>query len=144
MWHLSPRPRMTIAPQSQLHNYHLQTKFVKVVFTPVCQSFCSQGRRGSASVHAGIPPHPPGPGTHTHPGSRYPLAPGTPHPQEQTSLPDQAPPWDLAPSPHRSRDGYCCEHYTSYWNAFLFADSFKWHLLHEPLVLSIHLNTTFP
>ena len=27
------------------------------VFTPVCQSFCSQGE-GSASVHGGIPPHP--------------------------------------------------------------------------------------
>ena len=25
------------------------------IFTPVCHSFCSQGGRGSASVHAGIP-----------------------------------------------------------------------------------------
>ena len=44
--------------------------------------FCSWG--GSASVHAGMPPPPP--------GTRYPppLGPGTPQ--------DQAPPWDQAPS----------------------------------------------
>ena len=40
--------------------YHLQTKLRKGnVFTPVCQSFCSQGGV-SASVHAGI--HTPIPG----------------------------------------------------------------------------------
>ena len=45
------------------------------VFTPVCQSFCSQG--GSASVHAGSrhPPGPDPPGTDTPPGSRH--LPGT-------------------------------------------------------------------
>ena len=50
------------------------------VFTGVCHSFCSQGGRGSASVHAGIPP--PGtrqtpPGTRqTPPGSDTPSGPG--------------------------------------------------------------------
>ena len=44
-------------------NYRPQTMLWKGnVFTPVCQSFCSQG--GSAPVHAGIPCHPPSPDRH--------------------------------------------------------------------------------
>ena len=57
---------------------------------------------GSASVHSGIP-HPP--------GTRHP--PQTRHP-----------PWDQAPL--RSRDGYCCGQYASYWNAFLLILVFNW------------------
>ena len=51
-------------------------------FTSVCQEFCPQGGRVSASVHAGL--HPPGADTirsrHTPPGSRH-------TPQEQTHIP---------------------------------------------------------
>ena len=47
------------------HNYRPLTKLRKGnVFTPVCQSFCSQGV--SASVHAGI---------HNPPGQTHPLCP---------------------------------------------------------------------
>ena len=53
------------------------------------------------------------------------------HPPEPgTAPPDQAPPWDQAPSPGpsttpRSRDGYCCGRYASYWNAFLLSIFFS-------------------
>ena len=54
------------------------------IFTPVCHSFCSQGR-GSASVHAGIPPPPPGahpreqtPPRRTHPSGKQTPAYGLP------------------------------------------------------------------
>ena len=61
------------------------------IFTPVCHSV-HRGGRGSASVHAGIPP-PPGPDP----------------PREQTP-----PPWE-ADTSIRSTSG----RYASYWNAFL-------------------------
>ena len=56
------------------------------IFTPVCHSFCSQ--RGSASVHAGIPP----------PGSRpsWSRPPRADIPQEQTAL-GADPPWEQTP-----------------------------------------------
>ena len=59
------------------------------VFTPVCQSFCSQG--GSASVHAGSrhPPGPDPPGTDTPPGNRHP-------PWDQTLPGSRHPPWQTA------------------------------------------------
>ena len=82
--------------------------------------------------------HPPGPGTPSQAGN--PPGPGTP---PGRSIPqDQVPPWTGTPprqvhppgSRHtpgqvhppdqvhrpRSRDGYCCGRYASYWNAFLF------------------------
>ena len=50
------------------------------IFTPVCHSFCSQGGRGSASVHAGIPPTP-------HPRSRSPPDQTPPHPPPRSRPP---------------------------------------------------------
>ena len=98
-------------------NYRLQTKLRKGnVFTPICQSFCSQ-EGVSASVHAGI---------HTPPGQTSPgqTPPRQIPPWEDT--PWQTPPtlsacWDTPlPSTCWDRHGYCCGRYASYWNAFLF------------------------
>ena len=69
----------TLLNNNGLFYYRPQRSCEGYVFTPVCQSFYS--RRGSASVHAGIPPppqeapHPPWeapPGKHTPPGSTPP------------------------------------------------------------------------
>ena len=81
------------------------------VFTPVCQSFCSQG--GSASVHAGIADpqdqETPSPGPDP-PGTR-------PPPREQT-LPPCSACWESG-------------RYVSYWNAYIFVhQSFQWRI-HE-------------
>ena len=67
------------------------------IFTPVCHSFCSQGGRGSASVHAGIPAplsrHPP---KQTPPPEQTPL--GADNPPEQTaSLGADPPPREQTP-----------------------------------------------
>ena len=59
------------------------------IFTPVCHSFCSQG--GSASVHVGIPPPPPG--ADTPPGAHPPQS---IQPPDQTP-PEQTPPWEHPP-----------------------------------------------
>ena len=87
------------------------------IFTSVCQEFCPQGGRVSASVHAGIPPwdqaHPP----------RADTPPGTRHPPRADNPPsrDQPPPPKTRTSPPgadcsiRSTSG----RYASYWNAFL-------------------------
>ena len=90
------------------------------IFTPVCHSFCSQGGRGSASVHAGIPPpqeetpqtrqNPPGPDTTTPPLDQTPR--------------DQTPPRE-ADFSIRSTSA----RYASYWNVFLFFIVFKIKLL---------------
>ena len=69
------------------------------IFTPVCHSFCSQGGRGSASVHAGIPSPdqadtPARPGRHS-PDQADPPGPGRP-PQPGRHPPDLA---DTTPSP---------------------------------------------
>ena len=110
------------------------------IFTSVCQEFCPQGGRVSASVHAWIHPlppeqtpplgadtppgsiHPPWeqtpplgadtPGADTPPGNTHP--PGTDTPPEQTPL-NQTPPQE-ADCSIRSTSG----RYASYWNAFLF------------------------
>ena len=85
------------------------------IFTSMCQEFCPQGGRVSASVHAGIPPrsrhqyHPRGADT---PQSR--------HPPEQT--PPRA---DTPPEADTPREADCSRRstsgrYASYWNAFLF------------------------
>ena len=104
------------------------------IFTPVCYSV----HRGSASVHAGIPPRsrhppgtrpppPPGPDPHprdqtpqnqtprdqTHPPGTRPTPPRDQTPQEQTPR-DQTP--READSSIRSMSG----RYASFWNAFFF------------------------
>ena len=65
------------------------------IFTPVCHSFCSRGGRGSASVHAGMPPPGPPVGADT-PWSRHPPGPDTPlgaapHPPGADTPLDQTP-----------------------------------------------------
>ena len=112
------------------------------IFTSVCQEFCPQGGRGSASVHAGIhhpppwtsqadtpppdqadPPwsrRPPGAGDlprtrQTPPGAGDPPRPGRP-PLEQADPPGPGrPPPSEADCSIRSTSG----RYASYWNAFL-------------------------
>ena len=100
------------------------------IFTSVCQEFCPQGGRVSASVHAGIhspgantpqeqtppplgadtPPRSRPPRADTHPRSRHP--PGSRPPQSRHTAPS---PWE-ADCSIRSTSG----RYASYWNAFLF------------------------
>ena len=66
------------------------------IFTPVCHSV---HRGGSVSVHAGIPPYPPGPHTPPPPpnrrGTDTPHTPGNRHPppHDQTNHP----PWTMQP-----------------------------------------------
>ena len=82
----------------------------------VCLSACWDTTPGTR--HPPQTRHPPGPGTPPRPGTPSDQAP-TPdqaHPPEQTPL-DQAPPQTSPPG----AEGYCCERYASYWNAFLFA-----------------------
>ena len=108
------------------------------IFTPVCHSFCSQGGRGSASMHAGIPPReqiPPGADQPPRTRPTTPPRPGRPPRNRQTlpqsrHPPDQADPPpgpDRLPPPPgkadfsiRSTSG----RYASYWNAFLFCKFF--------------------
>ena len=85
------------------------------IFTSVCQEFCPQGGRVSASVHAGIHPLGSDPPRTRPPRSRHPPAPWTRSPPG----PDQTPqsrhhPWQ-ADSSIWSTSGQ----YASYWNAFL-------------------------
>ena len=92
--------------------YRPQTKLRKGnVFTPVCQSFCSQGV--SASVHAGIHPRADGPGQ---------TSPGQTPPHAQCMLGYTHTPPSL-PSACWDRHGYCCRRFASYWNAFLLKKS---------------------
>ena len=73
------------------------------VFTGMCDSV-HRGRWVSASVHAGIPPQPPG---SRHPRSRHPSTADTPHsrhPPGSRHPPEQTPPRaDTPPSRHPSR-----------------------------------------
>ena len=82
------------------------------VFTPVCQSFCSQGGVCLSACWD------------TTPGSRHPTAkqtpPGTRPPRSRHPPRSRPPP----PQEPESRDGYCCGRYASYWNAFLFHQYF--------------------
>ena len=85
------------------------------VFTPVCQSFCSQG--GVVSQHA----------LQVSRRGWYPSmtcrSPG-PHPRGKlrgmTLGGLQAHTWEGVPGQTTPADGYCCGRYASYWNAFLF------------------------
>ena len=72
------------------------------IFTSVCQEFCPQGGRVSASVHAGVHhPNPPqGADPPDPPGSRHP--PWTRHPTRADTPRTRHPP-DQAPPPSRSR-----------------------------------------
>ena len=78
------------------------------VFTPVCQSFCSQ-RGGSIPAWGCLPL---GPGVYT-PGPRRPLPLGR-HPPRQTPLLGKHPLGRYPPP-----DGYRSGRYASHWNAFL-------------------------
>ena len=133
--------------------YRPQRSCEGYVFTPVCQSFCSQGGvPGQVHPRAGTPPwdqaHPPGPGTppwQVPPGQVHPLGrytpgrytPGQIHPQQvhppRTRYTSRAgtlplgpgtPPRQVPPPPQA--DGCCCGRYASYWNAFLF---YKYYLV---------------
>ena len=77
------------------------------VFTPVCQSFCSQGV--SASVYAGIhtPPWADTPSGQTPPMGRHPLGryPLSRHPPAQTPPREQTPPWGADTSGSRHPPG---------------------------------------
>ena len=91
------------------------------IFTSVCQEFCPQGGRVSASVHAGIHPQggdtprtdPPGADTppdqaHHPPGSRHPLeqTPPTPPPRSRPPSPGtDTPPADTPPDQAHSPPG---------------------------------------
>ena len=70
------------------------------IFTPVCHSFCSQGGRGSASVHAGIPPREQTqpPREQTQPPREQTQPPGSRHP-----LWEQIPPWTRHPPTPQTR-----------------------------------------
>ena len=72
------------------------------VFTPVCQSFCSQG--GARQT----PPRQIPPGRQTPVDTPWQTTPQAGHPQADT------------PRQNPLADGYCCGWYASYWNAFLF------------------------
>ena len=90
--------------------YRPQTKFAKVMFLHVFVSHSVHRGGGSASVHAGIPPHPtPGPAP---PQEQAPPPPGTRHPQsrpppqEQTPSPGADPPRSRLPcTVHTGRYG---------------------------------------
>ena len=87
------------------------------IFTSVCQEFCPQGGRVSASVHAGIHPLPPSPQEQTPSGA---------DPPGQTPPGEQTPPRE-ADCSIRSTSG----RYASYWNAFLFETIFGWNSPHD-------------
>ena len=125
------------------------------IFTSVCQEFCPQGGRVSASVHAGIYPldqadtprtwwtppglvdtppldqaDPPGPGRHP------PDLADTPqtrqiHPRDQADTPPEA------DSRIRSTSG----RYASYWNAFLFREVYTFQ--QGSVILNSHLPIQF-
>ena len=65
--------------------YRPQRSWAKVIFSQAC--VCPQGGRVSASVHAGITPHPP-----THPQSR-------PHPEQTPPPRSRHPPEQTPPNP---------------------------------------------
>ena len=87
--------------------YRPQMKLRKgTVFTPVCQSFCSQ-RGGGVCLSACWDTHP---WADSLPSACWDTHPPCPvHAGIHTPLPSAC--WD--------RHGYCCGRYASYWNAFL-------------------------
>ena len=74
----------------QVNIYRPQRSCEGYVFTPVCQSFCSQGR--SASVHVGIPP-----GTRHSSGSKPPRDRHTPPPPRAGTPQSRHPPGSDTP-----------------------------------------------
>ena len=107
------------------------------VFTPVCQSFCSQGFCLSACWDIpSVPGTPLGADTSLEqtPGSRHPSR--SRHPQEQTpsTTPrEQTPPKCSACWEIRSTSGQ----YASYWNAMLLNKYFTIHVNHWIVVFSM-------
>ena len=94
--------------------YRRQTKLRKGnVFTPVCQSFCSQG----GYVHAGIHPPPRQAGTPL--GRQVPTDRQADTPPGRQNPPNRQAPPCTDTSPPLPADGYCCGQYASYWNAYL-------------------------
>ena len=122
------------------------------VFTPVCQSFCSQGGGVCLSACWDAPQDqaPPGADTFLGPGTPHDQAEQTPPPRpgNPTSTPPMTTPLEYPPpgpgtpwpgtpqsrppqtrhppgpgSPPPPGDGYCCGRYAS-WNAFLFTEEF--------------------
>ena len=87
--------------------YRPQRSFEGYVFTPVCQSFCSQ--EGGCLLHCmlGYNNAPDQKADTPRPKSRPPRT------KNQTSDP-------RTKSRYPPADGYCCGRYASYWNAFLF------------------------
>ena len=107
-----PQPTNPYTNKSHRHCYRPQRSWAKVIFlqVPVCDAV---NRGGSASVHAVIPPNPPG--TRPPPCTKPP-PPGAapPPPGADTPIPS---PRDQTPPPRiRSTSGP----YASYWNASLF------------------------
>ena len=136
---------LTTCQNSPEYIYRPQRSCEGYLFTPVCQSFCSQGGLAQCMLGCQTPSPdeaPPRPGTppvqappragtpspleQAPPRSRHPLE-QAPHSSWSRHPPEQAPPGagtppragPPAPPPPRSRDGYCCGRYASYWNAFL-------------------------
>ena len=110
--------------EAPTYDYRPQTKFPKVVFTPVCQSFCSQGGVclsacwDTTPLVAGTP-------LGVDPPEQLPPPPEQGPPWQQPPPPPSGHPhWEQTPPPPGSRDSYCCRWYASYWNAFLFCNVF--------------------
>ena len=117
------------------------------VFTPVCQSFCSQGgclgshlggrfgglaRRVSRPTSRGRLGVWPGEGVQAHTREDQAQAHGG-------GIPACTETDTLHPPPPTPAYGYCCGRYASYWNAFLFIHSFLPSLIHP----FIHLTHSF-
>ena len=81
----------------------------KVIFSEACVKNSVHRGRGSASVHAGIPP-----GTrHTPPGTRH-------TPSDEVSPPEPGTPPPPPRAEHTGRYGSKSGRYASYWNAILY------------------------
>ena len=88
---------LTLNPTQPIVTAHKRSLGQGNIFTPVCQSFCSQGGV-PGQVHSPGPGTPSGPGTPPHqvhhpPDQVHPLGPGTPPWTRYTSH-DQVHPWD--------------------------------------------------
>ena len=140
MVYSAPAPTIALAPENECFPWTTRTSYLPPatklrpgnVFTPVCQSFCSQGRgclplvwRDVCQIHLGRHPlgrHPPWVDTHRHPLAKH-------------SLPSAF--WDtlfLAQCMLGFTHTPCAVHagirptsgrYASHWNAFLFARTVK-------------------
>ena len=105
-----------ISPKFKIDRYAIVVLFLlsanevaeRQCFTPVCQSFCSQGE-----VYTPLGRHPPG---------RHPLA-------DTQTLPWQTRPVWQTPLADTPLDSHCSGRYPSYWNVFLDSNG-KHHLSH--------------